>query len=88
VLFWTVKTADFTVLFTPSARISLSSYSKTKSMLVLNTLENVKSRLHFWSYEGTEEETKGGWTYKGAEAGESTCNYAMTNPANSLTITF
>lgn len=77
VLSCTVKTADFTVLFTPSARISLSSYSKTKSMLVLNTLENVKSRLHFWSYEDTKEETKGGWTYKGAEAGESIFNYAM-----------
>lgn len=38
-------------------------------MLVLNTLENVKSRLHFWGYEGTKEEMKGGWTYEGAEAG-------------------
>ena len=43
----------------------------------MNTLENVKSRLHFWSYEDTKEETKGGWTYKGAEAGESIFNYAM-----------
>ena len=65
-----VQSADFAVLFTPSARISLSSYSKTKSMLVLNTLENVKSRLHFWGYEGSEEEVKGGWTYQGAEAGK------------------
>ena len=42
-------------------------------MLVLNTLENVKSRLHFWGYEGTKGEVKGGWTYKGAEAGKSHC---------------
>ena len=58
------------MLFTPSARISLSSYTKTKNILVLNTLENVKSRLHFWTYGSEKEEPmKDTWQYNGGEKG-------------------
>ena len=46
--------AKFTVLFTPSARVSLSGYTKTKNFLIVSTLENVKSRLRFWSYTPTK----------------------------------
>ena len=46
--------AKFTVVFTPSARVSLSGYTKTKNFLIVSTLENVKSRLHFWSYAPTK----------------------------------
>ncbi|GAA5069384.1 prolyl oligopeptidase family serine peptidase [Lysobacter panacisoli] len=36
---------DFTALFTPTERTSLSSYAWTKSHLVLNVLDDVKNRL-------------------------------------------
>lgn len=42
--------ATFTVLFAPTARVSMSTYTKTKNVLIIATLENVKSRLHFWTY--------------------------------------
>jgi prolyl oligopeptidase len=54
--------SQFAVIFTPSARISLSGYTKTKTRLILETLENVKSRLHFWNYN---DGVFGGWSYAG-----------------------
>ena len=63
-----IFTADFVILFTPSERISLLSYTKTKNTLVINTLENVKSRLHFWNYT-SDEKSDGSWIYSGAQAG-------------------
>ena len=42
-------------------------------MLVINTLENVKSRLHFWTYATTENDNGSGsgeWTYSGAQEGQ------------------
>ena len=73
------------MLFTPSARISLSSYTKTMNTLVLNTLENVKSRLHFWKYtqqEAPAGESEGGaWKYEGAEAGTGPDLCVTINPS-------
>lgn len=60
--------AAFQVLFMPSERISLQSYSKTKSYLILQQLDTVKTRLRFWRY--TEE---GLWVDAGEEAEPSIC---------------
>lgn len=46
--------ASFTVLFTPSARVSLDSYHRTKNYLIIHTLDNVKSRLYFCKYNGED----------------------------------
>lgn len=46
----------FTVLFEPSATTSLSGYDFTRSHLLVNTMDNVKSRLMEWS------EIKGQWS--------------------------
>ena len=37
-------------------------------MLIINTLENVKSRLHFWTYV-SEGNVPGIWSYSGAQEG-------------------
>lgn len=57
--------AAFTVLFEPPAdgRVSLSDTAVTKNYLILETLDNVKSRLHFWKYA-----VGAGWSCCGAEA--------------------
>ena len=42
-------------------------------MLVINTLENVKSRLHFWTYTTSDNDNGSGsgeWTYSGAQEGQ------------------
>jgi len=56
--------ASFTVLFEPPAdgRVSLSDSAVTKNYLILETLDNVKSRLHFWKYA-----RGAGWSHCGAE---------------------
>jgi hypothetical protein len=50
-IFIHIHTASFTTLFTPTERVSLSYYTKTRNFLILDTLDNVKSRLMFWRYE-------------------------------------
>jgi prolyl oligopeptidase len=40
---------DFAVLFEPSERRSLSSYSVTKNFVLVNELDNVRNRLYEWS---------------------------------------
>ncbi len=49
---------DFSVLFEPSERRSLASYSVTKNFVLVNELDNVKSRLYEWS------RASGAWTRK------------------------
>ena len=50
-------------------QVSLSSHTKTKNFLIISTLENVKSRLHFWSYAPTKKGdlTSCVWKDAGAE---------------------
>jgi len=43
---------DFQVLFEPKARISLGSVSSTKNLLLLATLDNVRSRLYELVFDG------------------------------------
>jgi prolyl oligopeptidase len=43
---------DFTVLFEPSERRSLSSYSVTRNFVLVNELDNVRNRLYEWSRTG------------------------------------
>jgi len=52
---------DFQVLFEPSERISLASYSPTRHHVILTTLDNVKSRL--WVLTPGEK----GWTREALE---------------------
>ena len=42
---------DFDMLFKPSERISLGGYSATRNAILLNELDNVKSRLYTLRYE-------------------------------------
>ena len=52
--------ATFTTLFSPTDRISLGGFpTKTKNFLIISTLENVKSRLHFWKYAVERDEGRG-----------------------------
>ena len=44
-------TVSFQVLFEPTARSSLENFTRTKHYLILNILDNVKSRLVYWKYE-------------------------------------
>ena len=46
--------AKFTLLFSPSDRVSLDGYSKTLNHLVIEMLDNVKSRLQVWKYSSNE----------------------------------
>ena len=43
---------DPTVLFTPSERVSLDGFSRTKTCLIVRSLDNVKSKVAFWKYDG------------------------------------
>jgi prolyl oligopeptidase PreP (S9A serine peptidase family) len=69
--------AAFTVLFEPTATVSLDSFAATRDYLILETLDTVKSRYVFWRYHeaaskagAAVEGDKGRWEYCGAEAGE------------------
>eukprot|EP00403_Amphidinium_massartii_P014452 CAMPEP_0178428938 /NCGR_PEP_ID=MMETSP0689_2-20121128/30541_1 /TAXON_ID=160604 /ORGANISM="Amphidinium massartii, Strain CS-259" /LENGTH=792 /DNA_ID=CAMNT_0020050737 /DNA_START=41 /DNA_END=2415 /DNA_ORIENTATION=- len=46
--------ANFKVLFEPSPTTSLEDFTITKNYLVLEVLEKVKSRLHFWQWKGDD----------------------------------
>jgi prolyl oligopeptidase len=75
--------ANFHVVFTPTSRVSLSSYTKTKTHLILNTLENVKSRLQFWRFaEGDIDDKGSNWTYMGTEA-EASIKSTSVSPFDS-----
>lgn len=76
-------TATFTVLFEPTATVSLDSFASTRDYLILETLDTVKSRYAFWRYSGAAVADTGAygavsamgpagsrWEYCGAEAGE------------------
>lgn len=56
--------AYFHTLFEPSAdgRISLSDTVTTKNYLILETLDNVKSKLQFWKFDRNS-----GWQFRGSE---------------------
>lgn len=58
-----LPTAAFTVLFAPTSQVSLESYAATRDLLVLETLEAVKSRYAFWRYGAG-----GQWSFAGQEA--------------------
>jgi len=45
------KFETLTALFTPSARVSLASHRPTKTYLMINTMNNVLSKISFWKYE-------------------------------------
>jgi len=47
--------AQFTVLFTPSDRVSLEGSTNTLNYLILSVLENVKSKLVFWKYNNSPD---------------------------------
>ena len=42
---------SFQVLFEPTARSSLADFTRTKHYLILDILDNVKSRLVYWKYD-------------------------------------
>ena len=44
-------TVSFQVLFEPTARSSLADFTRTKHYLILDILDNVKSRLVYWKYD-------------------------------------
>ena len=54
---------DFTVLFQPSPRTSLQGYSSMKDAVIVNELDNVKSRLSLW------ERKDGVWARRALSAG-------------------
>lgn len=45
----------FTVLFTPSNKISLEGTTRTRNHLILSVLDNVKSKLVFWKYNSNPD---------------------------------
>jgi prolyl oligopeptidase len=53
--------AAIVCLFEPTAKRSMESHIKTKDLIIVETLDNVKSRLMFWEYAG------GKWLFKGEE---------------------
>jgi len=53
---------EFTALFTPTERTSLSSYTWTKSHLVLNVLDDVKNRLSVLTPKASGEWTRAEFT--------------------------
>jgi len=55
------KTSTFTELFKPKDRVSLESWDVLKTKVVLQTLENVKSRISIWNYNCNK------WEFVGAE---------------------
>lgn len=55
--------AKFTVIFKPSAKVSLLSYTVLKTRLAIHVLENVKSRISFLRYDATQA----GWIREGEE---------------------
>jgi prolyl oligopeptidase len=58
--------ANFTTLFIPTERLSMDGFSKTLNHLIIETLDNVKSRVHVWKFS-TEE----GWVLLCSEEGTS-----------------
>jgi prolyl oligopeptidase PreP (S9A serine peptidase family) len=67
--------ASFTVLFEPTATVSLDSFAATRDYLILETLDTVKSRYTFWRYNDPAEAADGKaqqarWTCCGAEKSE------------------
>jgi len=54
--------AKIVSLFKPEERISMDYYASTKNFLLVHTMENVRSRLHFWRYDKSCT-----WNYEGAE---------------------
>lgn len=47
-----VAATKYVPLFEPTDRISAAGTINTKNFLIIETLEDVKSRLHFWKFEG------------------------------------
>jgi prolyl oligopeptidase PreP (S9A serine peptidase family) len=74
--FLAAHAASFTVLFEPSATVSLDSFAATRDYLILETLDTVKSRYTFWRYNDPAEAAADGtapparWTCCGAEKSE------------------
>jgi prolyl oligopeptidase len=64
---------DFTVLFTPTPRSSLSYFVRTKNMLVTVALENVQSKLTVWRFEN------GGWQSRAMPAMTANVDVAAVN---------
>lgn len=52
----------FTQLFKPEERVNIESFIKTKNFVIINSLDNVKSRLIFWKYVGNNS-----WTFFGQD---------------------
>lgn len=72
------NSTTFTVLYSPSpdGRTSLNSTTITKNYVIFETLENVKSRLHFWRFDpsgstdvngGCMSASRGSWVFVGSE---------------------
>ena len=53
---------DFSVLFKPSERISLSAFTETKHFLILTELDNVRSRAY------ALRNVRGKWTHSALDA--------------------
>lgn len=70
-IYFLTTATEFTVLFEPSAAASLETFTSTKSYLVLEILDTVKSKYAFWRYV-TEDgaEGAGRWVFCGEEACE------------------
>jgi hypothetical protein len=59
--------ATFVVLFTSSQRVSLESHTTTKNYLILELLDNVKSKFSFWKYDCSD------WQFIDSEPGIVRC---------------
>ncbi|HRQ63999.1 MAG TPA: prolyl oligopeptidase family serine peptidase [Xanthomonadaceae bacterium] len=53
---------DFTALYTPGPRKSLSGYTVTANFIIVNELDNVVSRLYEWKHDGK------GWKQRAIDA--------------------
>ncbi len=52
---WLRGERNLTPLFTPTATRSLSSYTATRDMVIVNLIDNVSSRLELWRKTGTAD---------------------------------
>eukprot|EP01041_Mallomonas_annulata_P005263 gene5263-10532_t len=62
--------AKFSPIFVPSERIALEDFECTCNYIVLNTLENVKSRIHIWHFDPNapvSSPSGSSWTCVGSE---------------------
>jgi len=63
-----IKDDDIFLLFSPEERVALRGFSKLKTKLILELLDNVKSKMQFWTYDFEARK----WTEDPADAKSKT----------------